>query len=341
MATKALIENLKKSEIGQIYWANVCMQYELGLLNTDKSKQIFSQAANDKDFTDTLTYIRKYGVGDASKAALAALIKQSEHNTMAIDACVKVINDTQLPEKLSTVMSTKIFAEHCLSSEGRFALTAEWIQRMTLTGSQPSSPIDSAHLVLQHFYNDGARDQTDIPGFDKFLLPKIQIRTRNLRFWMAGDPKDMPKNADDVRDFLGIAYLNPGDSLVRISLSKATLTRYDNLTIRRPSAFCVNDIVAPRFRGRHSSDSSAPPVTHEYGMTANLKGEMSPSEGTKEWICPSITVDAKDIIDVELLGPVKNLRTVPDNNQFAKHLSVFGAITGKIEKSVIKGICTP
>lgn len=340
MSTRTLIRHLQNSEIGQIYWANVCMQYELGLLDTTKSKLIFSSAANHKDYTDLLADISTYGVGDASNAALTALIKQSERNAMAIEACAKDTDRTHLPSKVSTVMSAKTFSDYCLSSAGRAALTAEWIRRMTLTGSARIPPIGSEYLVLKYFYDDGARDQNDIPGFENFLLPQIQIQTKYLRFWMAGDPKSMPTGADDVRDVLGLGYLNPGDVLVRISLSRSTLLKSLSSEARRPSAFCVNDIVAPRFRGRHSTESSTPPSIHEYGMTANLSGGTTPSDGTQEWICPSITANAKDI-HVELLGAIENPRTEPNNGQFAAHLMAYGALTPAIEQSVIDGICTP
>ena len=213
---------------------------------------------------------------------------------------------------------------------------------MTLTGARRIPPIGDEHLLLQYFYDDGAKDQNDIPGFDSFLVPKIELRTANLRFWMAGDPEGMPSEADDVRDFLGLGYLNPGDSLVRISLSRSTLLQHLNAAASeayRPSAFCVNDIVAPRFRGRHSSESNTPPVTHEYGMTANLSGGKSPSDGTQEWICPSIIVDAKEV-HIELLGAIKNPRVEPNNAEFAAHLLVYGALTAANEKLVMNAICT-
>lgn len=340
MPIATLISHLQSSEVGQIYWANLCMQYELGVLDKSKSKLIFSNAANDRDFTDLLSDISKYGVGDASIGALTTLIKQSEHNAMAIDACAKDTERTHLPAKVSTVMSAKTFVDHCLSSAGRTALTAEWIRRMALSGKTLIPPIGSEYLVLKYFYDDGARDQNDIPGFDKFLQPQIQIRTRELRFWMAGDPKVMPTNADDVRDILALGYLNPGDVLVRISLSQTTLLKHLSEAVRRPSAFCVNDIVEPRFRGRHSSESSAIPVIYEFGMTANLSGGTMPSDGTHEWICPSIAANAKDI-HVELLGAVDNPRAEPNNAQFAAHLTKYGSLTPSIEQTVIDEICTP
>lgn len=339
MSIEALVEQLKKSDLGRIYWANFCMQHQIGILDLNKSKAIFGKAANDKDYVEQVAAISTYGVGDASQAALMALVKHTQENEEAIASCHASTDSANLPDVVSTVLSTHTFVDHCLSPAGRIALTAEWVRLLpTSVGSRHPSG-DAAELALRSLPTVGVKGIKSLPHSSSFLQPTIVIRTRYQRFWMAGDPNSFPNEADAVRDLLALGYLKPGDGLVRISLPKPVLLNalgaHAEPTARRPSVFCVNDLVAPRFRGRHSEETAGPRAVRDSGMTVNLAGGIVPLDGTNEWICPQIVVNAEHL-HVELLGEVRHLTSTPSNFQFADYLSDYGSITASVEQLALQ-----
>lgn len=343
MPIPQLVEQLKKSDIGRIYWANFCMQQHVGLLDLAISKAVFHEAANNPDYLYQLREVTRLGVGDASTFAMMSLISSAEANSVAISASKTLTTGAALPARLSTVLSVKTFTDHCLSDVGRDKLTALWTRMQTwLPGGRKLGIADDCYRALEGLPGMGMVDINKLHDHENFLVPKIKIRTRYLRFWMGGDPAAMPGNADEIRDQLALGYLKKDqDALVRISFDKTVLhdalSKASEPQYRRPSAFCVNDVDAPRFRGRSGMETIDPPSHNSHGNTVKLIGGIVPDEGVAEWICPSIEVDSTDI-HVELLGPISVDHSVPSNGQFADYLQAHGCLTPADERAILDAL---
>lgn len=344
MGIKSLIGHLNKSDVGKIYWHNFCAQFRANLLDEGIARQVFQLASvNDAYRREVDAHARSAGTYDLADIARQAIYFASSENMYALSASRLRPKLTELPKFVSTVISDNTFEAYCAKNVP--GLSKLFIGVLTKAGA---SPVRRGHGFRELFSEMRARKITrinDLPGAAKNILPHIAIRTRYARFWLAGDPTDFPNDPDSVRDLFGLGYLKKGDWLIRISMPTTAL--FSELgknaeLIRRPSAFCVNDDVAPRFRGITADDHAKPPASplKRHGTTVHLdrvENAQLPDDGEQEWICPQVAVRQANI-DFDLLGEIKADRHAPSNADFRKYLTKTLPLAKADEATVINAL---
>jgi hypothetical protein len=345
MSIKILIRHLKGSDIGKIYWHNFCVQYRANLLDEKISQQVFRSASVNNDYRKEVdNHAAGHGSYDLSYHARQALYIAANENMYAISASRFMPKLSDLPSTVSTVISDTTFERYCVKTVPGLSNTL--IQLLIRLGASTIPPGVGLRHIFAEMHARGITRINDLPGAAKNILPFIVIKTKPSRFWLAGDPQGFPDDPDAVRDLFGLGYLKKGDWLIRISMPTSAL--YKELgtnasMVKRPSAFCVNDDVAPRFRGVTVEDHIRYPVTPltRHGTTINLnkveKGQF-PDDGESEWICPQVAF-RNDEIKFDLLGDIKADRLAPSNKAyFDKYLKVMLPLSKNDEKSVIAAL---
>lgn len=326
MAIESLVGHLKQSDIGHVYWLNFCGQFRAGLLDENIARQVFRTASTDKNYRELVARASiDPGKLDLSHIARQALYSASTDNMHAISACRAFPAAGDLPGTVSTVISNQTFESYCITSVPGFRSVL--IDALTKTGyAAPGRGFGITQLFAE-LHKRGISCLNDLPGAAKSILPYITIKTRYARFWLAGDPKDLPNDPERVRDIFGLGYLKKGDWLLRVSLPTVVLHELlgSNATlIRRPGAFCVNDDVAPRFRGLTTAEHNLYPAfpVDSHGTTVDLERVAAghlPDDGREEWICPQFAVKGNEI-KLVLLGDIKTDRFIPTNANYKGYL---------------------
>ena len=345
MSIKNLIRHLKGSEIGKIYWHNFCLQYRANLLDEGIARQVFRLASVNESYRKAIdAHAAGSSTYDLPHIARQALYLVSSENMYALTASQLAPILSDLPETVSTVISDKTFEAYCAKSVPGLANIL--ILLMSKAGASSIPRGVGLRDIFMEMHARGITRINDLPGATKQILPYIAIRTRAPRFWLAGDPKGFPNDPDAVRDLFGLGYLKKGDWLIRISMPTTAL--YKELgtnanLVKRPSAFCVNDDEAPRFRGitidDHKNHPAIPLTRH--GTTIKLdkleNGQL-PDDGEDEWICPQLAIKNANV-DFDLLGEIKTDRLAPSNQAyFDKYLKVMLPLSKIDETAVIDAL---
>ncbi len=341
MPIGTLVDDLKRSDIGSIYWRNFCIQFRADLLDQDIARQIFKTAATDKSYRAAIDRNAIHpGKFDLPHIARQALYSACTDNMHAISAstCCPTLGD--LPNIVSTVISYQTFEGYCIKSIPVFRRML--IGMLAKSGCAMPSRGFGTRNMLAELHKRGIVCLNDLPDFTKSILPYITIKTRYARFWLAGDPAGFPSHPDEVRDLFGLGYLKKGDGLLRISMPTSVLAQMlgGNVSlIRRPVAFCVNDDDAPRFRGLTVDEHHRIPLAtiDKHGITVHLErlavGDPS-NDGEQEWICPQVALNGNDI-KIDLLGDVQTDRATPSNMTYKDYLSTAFSLSAADEHAII------
>lgn len=312
------------------------MQYNAGMLDRAIARQIFLTAANDKIYRDAAT---SKVTRDLPSLALNALYSACADNIHAISAVTDNIDLNMLPTTVSTVISATTLEAYCIKSEPAFR--AELIKILTKLGSPTPKKGFGLTAVFAELAKIGITDVSNLPGVRNPALKYVTLKSRYARFWLAGDPAGLPSDPHEVRDLFGLGSLKAGEWLIRVTMPRTAmlvLLGANTTMIRRPSAFCVNDSIEPRFRGLTPDEFATSKKINPQGTTAHLghlESGARPANGADEWICPQVALAGTDIRFV-LLGEITKPRTVPDNDIFAEYLEREFCLSSSTEKNIIK-----
>lgn len=346
MSIRQFIDHLTHSEIGRIYWHNFCIQFLSNLVDKRIARQVFRIASVSPGYRKAVEKgAPKY---DVPFAARQAIYSATAENSLAISACKVGSKRPDLPMVVSTVVSAKTFEDHCAKNARE--LKRSLIAASITLGASPIPALPRSFGLTDVFGELHRRKITridNLPGVASTVLPYIVVRTRCARFWLAGDPARLPNDPDAVRDLFGLGYLKPGDWLIRFSLETDTLLK--NLganarLVKRPSAFCVNDDEAPRFRGltRNDHKSAKGKAVSRWGTTARLDQLAAlamPDDGENEWISPQIAL-GQDNVRIDILGEVNTPRSKPTNADFEAYLKKELPLTTLDEQTVVDALTT-
>lgn len=202
--------------------------------------------------------------------------------------------------------------------------------------------------IFEEMHANGIRRIDDLPNAKNNILPYIAIRTRFARFWLAGNPHGLPDDPDAIRDLFGLGYLRKGDWLIRVSMPTVEVYRelgMNSKLVRRPTAFCVTDDGAPRFRGLtvddHMRIPGSPVKTNGTTVQLNkVENDELPDNGEMEWACPEVASQQKNF-HFDLLGKIKSDRPKPNNTDFAKYLRKTLPLSTDEEQKVIDFLAQP
>jgi hypothetical protein len=321
---KNFIEHLKSDEAGNIFWLNVCAHLHAQMLDIDLTKKVFSTAQNEYD--------SKYGARPPYAPGMVAyqiLRNQTSDNTIAISAIRRVqpVDWAKITE-ISTVINGSSWWSYY--AELKSDAYSELIEQLgTSTGSLVD--FDEAKLgpiVLEKLWRENRRDLKT--GFEDSLKTGI-FKTGVLRFWAGIQGADRPETAEPLAKKLALTSFADEQWLIEIVFDAEVvkiLLATDQENFKRPSALCVNDGNAPRFRALTPTEVTEIEKGEDlswHGWTVDLgeweKHTNDELNGLPELMCPAIKWSEKSPKDVKLLGQSKDITKKPSNKDFAKYLS--------------------
>ncbi len=337
-----IVEALRDSDVSRIFWLNLCAHLQEGVVEEHAAAEVLKTAWRDFQQAYDAQPLPQRGM-----ALLGCIIQACASNETALGGVSRLaaLALDEL-EEISVVLDGRLLWQYYLEAD-KDSLDRALQQ---LPGSESLHELEEARigeLVLEACWKAGYTDLLSI--FDS-LAKEATLQTRVKRLWTSLAEGDRPKDPHRLVQRLGIAAFAEGawvvEMVYRRQQLEAALPAGDERFLQRPTAFCVNDVHAPRFRGLARREVGArrrgEPI-ESVGRTVDLHGWREPGDGwaaddgLPELMCPALRWQAGLLPhQVRLVGSITRRLAGPSNEQFADHLEDFYRDASVTEAAVIE-----
>jgi hypothetical protein len=340
------VRALRDSDVSRIFWLNLCAHLQEGILEDQAVIDVLSRAWNDFHQVYGSTTLPQQGM-----AMLGCIINVCADNDTAVGSVSKL--GAMQPgdiEELNVVLDGSLLWQYYLEADSESLTRA--LQNVPYTQSLHELEENQVgEIVLQHCWKSG---NTNLLPLFQSLAKQATLQTRVKRLWTSLAHPARPRDPERLVQLLGIAAFGEGawviEMIYRRDQLKAALAAGDERFLLRPTAFCVNDVHAPRFRGlsrqevgaRRRGDDISP-----VGRTVDLAGwigdggEWKGEDGLPELMCPALQWQRSLLpTQVRLVGTIKKKLAGPSNEQFAAHLEALYRNASQTEAVVIDRLST-
>lgn len=306
---------------GQIYWANLCAHFHKGALDIALARTAF-QNANGK-FKPSPFFIP-----NESDRAYLAICNETEPNAIAV-AAISNVQDVDWGEiqLVNTVINDTSWWKYYATLD-KDALK-DLLESSFDTDTMPAH--DEHKLgkrLLQNLWDQGRKDLLE--EFGDSLKPGL-LKTAVNRFWASTTKASRPPDAKALVEKLGLSHFQVGDWVIEVAYDPKEIQKLidgnRDKDFKRPSALCVNDRMAPRFRALTPNEVTMAPgrTLLWHGWTVDLAlWASSPTHdmnGLPEMMCPATQWGTANLpASINLAGKIDAPTNTPSNEHYAIYL---------------------
>jgi hypothetical protein len=343
---RQIVDTLSSSDVGRIFWLNLCAQLREGIVDEERAAAVLERAWNDYSGASGLSALPQ-----RDAALLACIVEACTSNDVALTLTnrIQAFSPDELSE-LRIVIEGQLLWQYYLEADADGLATA---MRQLPCGRSLHDVDESqlAHLVLDACWRARVVELHERFGS---LARETSLRTRASRLWAVVGEAGRPLDAERLVQRLGLSSLEAGAWVVELVYSRerlrAVLAPGDERFLVRPTAFCVNDLQEPRFRGlaRHEVGARARgDAVERIGRTVDLDGwtgdpqDWRGEDGLPEIACPALRWHTALLPDcIRLIGPLVRRPDGPDNEQFAQHLEELYRNASGSEEDAIRRLAS-
>lgn len=334
-----IVDVLRDSPVSRIFWLNLCAQLREGIVDERAALGVIRQAW--ADYCRSASTLPQRGL-----ALLGCIVQACRDNELALVAVTRLaaltLNEI---EELRVVLDGRLLWQYYLEADADSLTSA---LRHVPCGRSLHDVDESAvaDVVLKACWDARRLDLRERFGS---LAREATLQTRVKRLWASFSEADRPEDPQRLAQRLGLSSMNEGTWVVEFVYGhdqlREALVPGDERFLLRPTAFCINDMHAPRFRGLARGEVGARQrgdTVHPVGRTVDLDGWAGSSgswradDGLPEIVCPALQWQGAILPSrIRLLGPLREGLSGPDNEQFAEHLEDLFLGASRSETDVI------